>query len=255
MNSSLTPTLETSRMENIWKEKINRRDRIWAEDTQEKCVVNSLFHVYLEKCSSWVCRDFNIEDKSVDTFSVFAGEKARQKSTFRNQLLFTVKSVHLDIQAHVPRLSLSSCGLPEEIILSVYWLMYADFCSIACKIFRCIALLSSRLWVGCPLNICMPPHIFVIVICRSDSAGSIISFKGYSTISLYPPGVSVTKLLEHNAKWKMSMICSLPSTRYGRCCLYANWTTVHGHLRLRSPIRFPIWRAATFCRSIQTSQS
>lgn len=64
--------------------------------------------------------------------------------------------MHLNIRAHVPRLS--PCGLPEEIILSVFRLTYAGFYSVVK-----VALVCKTFWAGCPLNICMPPYIIVMV--------------------------------------------------------------------------------------------
>lgn len=64
--------------------------------------------------------------------------------------------MHLNIRAHVPRLS--PCGLPEEIILSVFRLTYAGFYSVVK-----VALICKIFWAGCPLNICIPPYIIVMV--------------------------------------------------------------------------------------------
>lgn len=129
-------------------------------------------------------------------------EKVRRLDAFPQllkKLASTFDSVHLELLACVSRLSLSD--IPDEVVLSILQLACTDFRSVVdvsrvCKRFRRITLSSSRLWAGCPLTTCMPPHIIDMVASRSGLHGLTVEFE----IGRQPIDV-LTKLLEYSARW------------------------------------------------------
>lgn len=138
--------------------------------------------------------------------SVLTAEKVRRLEAFPQllkKLASTFDSVHMNLRACVPRLSLS--GTPEEVILSVFHLACTDAQSVVdilrvCKRFRRIALSSSRLWIACPLTLDMPSHIIGMIASRSGSHGLTVRFETVRP-RFKSEADAPLKLSGYSAKW------------------------------------------------------
>lgn len=141
----------------------------------------------------------------MDGGSVLTAEKVRRLEAFPQllkKLATTFDSVHMNLRACVPRLSLS--GTPEEVILSVFHLACTDFQSAVdisrvCMRFRLIALSSSRLWVACPLTLDMPSQIIDMIASRSGSHGLTVRFEAVHSMKTKADALS--NLFGYRSKW------------------------------------------------------